>query len=131
MIVLVNVLLYIWQLPQNLLGLLVIFFSKAKPNEDGFFTDVYFTKKNFGVSLGHYIILNEKCIMNDILHEHGHQKQSLYLGWLYLFTIGILSAGGNVWDMLFHKNWTYLESVKWYYSLPWEHWADRLGNVVR
>ena len=131
MIVLVNVLLYIWQLPQNLLGLLVIFFSKAKPNEDGFFTGVYFTKCNFGVSLGSYIILNKDIIMNDILHERGHQEQSLYLGWLYLIIIGLPSACGNLYDRWFHKNWTYLERYRWYYSLPWEHWADKLGDVKR
>ena len=119
--------LYLWQLPQNILGLVVILFSRAWSSYRG----VWWTKYKFGVSLGNYIIINCKCSFRDIKHEQGHRKQSLYLGWLYLILIGIPSALGNLWDRIAHKNWVSWEREAWYYSLPWEAWADRLGGVAR
>lgn len=133
MIMIKNIALWIWQLPQNILGLLVILFTRSHKNKD---ENYWYTKKfNFGVSLGNYIIFGikiHKVLENDIKHERGHQKQSLYLGWLYLLTIGFLSFIFNIYDSYFHKNWNYVESNKWYYEkLPWEHWADKLGGVTR
>lgn len=123
----IKILLYIWQLPQNLLGLIVILFSKAKTNRK----EVWWTEYNFGVSLGRYIILCRHSSEQTIRHEQGHQKQSLYLGWLYLLIIGLPSISGNIFDRLFHKNWSIPERVDWYYNLPWEKWADKLGGVDR
>lgn len=121
-------LLYLWQLPQNILGLLVIFFTQAKHAVDIWCTYKY----RFGVSLGSYIIFGGAWYTEtDIKHEKGHQKQSQYLGVLYLFVIGIPSAIGNIYDRKAHGNWTSEERRKWYYSLPWEAWADRLGGVER
>lgn len=122
-----DLLLYLWQLPQNILGLIVITFSQAEKDTDG----IWYTQKKFGVSLGNYIIVNENSSKTTVNHEKGHQKQSLYLGWLYLILIGIPSACGNLYDRFFHKSWSREESCKWYYSQPWEAWADRLGGVVR
>ncbi len=48
---------YIWQLPQNLLGLLVILFTRAKKSSQRYLTD-----KRLGVSLGKYIILCKGCL---------------------------------------------------------------------
>ena len=114
-----RILSYLWQLPQNLLGLAVIFFSKAKYNK---WYATYDTDSNFGVSLGKYIIVYRYCSNKTIKHEQGHQKQSLYLGWLYLPVVGIPSAIGN----LLHR------VIKFdYYKQPWESWADKLGGVER
>ena len=66
-----KILLYLWQLSQNIVGLLVILFSKAKYNK---ISDIWETKHYFGVSLGNYIILNECCSRNDIKHERGKIK---------------------------------------------------------
>lgn len=123
-----KVLLFIWQLPQNILGLLVILFTEAKYCNKGCWVT---TKSRFGVSLGKYIIFGQ--VINDLSlkHEQGHQKQSLYLGWLYLLIIGLPSITFNIADILFHKNWKTQDRIKWYYNLPWEHWADKLGNVNR
>ena len=118
---------YLWQLPQNLLGLMVIIFSKAWTFNEG----VWLTECNFGVSLGNYIIVNKWCGENTIKHEQGHQKQSLYLGWLYLIVIGLPSALGNLYDRIMHRAWNYQSRIKWYYSQPWEKWADKLGGVER
>ena len=126
-----EVILFIWQLPQNILGLLVIIFSRAWKAVT--YETVWWTKRRFGVSLGNYIILYEdsKPLTQSVKHEKGHQKQSLYLGWLYLIIIGIPSAFGNLWDRVAHKNWKLEEREKWYYSQPWEAWADKLGGVRR
>ena len=112
--------LYIWQLPQNLLGLTVIFFSKAW--KDCFYKNTYDTNYKFGVSLGKYIIVYRYCDIPTIKHEQGHQKQSIMLGWFYLFVIGLPSAIGNLLHRKFKFN---------YYKQPWEAWADKLGGVKR
>lgn len=111
-----EVLLYLWQLPQNLVGLLVILFSNAEKDWD----DYWITNYRFGVSLGRYIIVNKNCTMDTIKHERGHQKQSLYLGPLYLIIIGLPSAIGNILHRFIKFN---------YYKQPWEAWADKLGGV--
>lgn len=113
-----EVLLYLWQLPQNFLGLCVIKFTKAKKQNMVYRTDKY----RFGVSLGRYIIFGGYYTTTNVKHEQGHQKQSLYLGWLYLFVIGLPSVAGNLLNRVIRFN---------YYKQPWEHWADILGGVKR
>ena len=129
-----KVLSYIWQLPQNLIALflLLIYRDKKLIHRTGI-VDIYTSgKMPSGISLGNYIILNT-CDTgeNDIYHELGHHKQSLYFGPLYLLLIGIPSLCGNIYDRVAHRNWAYCDSYKWYYNQPWEKWADKLGGVVR
>lgn len=122
-------LLYVWQLPQNLLGLAVIFFSKARfRTYNG--NPYYATERCFGVSLGKYVIVYRYAdgMSTTLRHEYGHQRQSLILGWLYLPTIGLFSALGNLVDIVAHKNH---RKGCWYYKQPWEWWADKLGGVNR
>ena len=123
-----KVLLFIWQLPQNILGLLVILFTGAGKIKDGRYwvTGISF----FGVSLGNYVIfgdMNDRYILVEqtIMHEYGHQRQSKILGPLYLILIGIPSLLGNIVFRLFKID------SRHYYKLPWEAWADKLGGVVR
>lgn len=127
-----KILLYIWQLPQNLLGLLVILFTKAEKTNPFYWRT---SKYNLGVSLGRYIIfgaVSDRYIKwQTVKHEQGHQKQSLYLGWLYLLVIGLPSVIGNLYDRIAHKRWSYEDREKWYYNQPWEKWADKLGGVDR
>lgn len=122
-------LLYLWQLPQNVLGMLVIAFTKAvySTDYDIWVADGY----HFGVSLGRFIILGGHAESTSVLHERGHQRQSLYLGWFYLLLIGLPSALGNVYDQIAHQEWYLSDREKWYYSQPWEKWADKLGGVDR
>lgn len=128
-----NVLLWIWQLPQNLFGLAVLLFNKIVhgcvkfQSIDGI---GYYSVKhvnNCGVSLGNYILLDSDRSITEkaIHHEYGHQKQSLKYGWLYLVIVGLPSAIGNVYARLAHKD------SKWYYSQWWERTADKLGGVIR
>ena len=131
-------LLYIWQLPQNILGLLVILFTKARPYPVVMKNDscksIYLTEKYaMGVSLGKYIIFGRHGLLLrvEVSHERGHQRQSIYLGPLYLIVIGLPSVIGNLCDRWFHKSWQVKDRLAWYYNLPWESWADRLGGVTR
>ena len=113
-----NILLYLWQLPQNLLGLAVILFTGAEKRGDIYYTDKHW----FGVSLGNYIIFGGFFNSTDKKHEQGHQKQSLYLGWLYLPVIGLPSVMGNLLNRVIDFD---------YYKQPWEAWADRIGGIER
>jgi hypothetical protein len=148
-----NILLFFWQFPQNLLGFILKIILKAKKKilkteiktpmeEQGFYMkksiDIpyyEYEKEGFlsGVSLGRYILLPaNSCDEITIRHEYGHQIQSQKLGIFYLLTVGIVSAVfNNLWDRIFHKNWTTKKRYVWYYSRWPENWADRLGNVIR
>lgn len=115
---------YIWQLPQNLLGLAVIRLGRGKYVGQHWVTA--YPVGYFGVSLGKYIVFNDVEIPAGnwhLRHEQGHQKQSLYLGPLYLIAIGLPSLIGNI----VHR----IVGGKWYYKQPWESWANKLGGVTK
>ena len=131
-----DVLLWIWQLPQHLLGILFylgnVFFSSTifEKNVDGV-SVLYSRVMEARISFGQYIVMgyyyrNLKQGEIALKHELGHSKQSLYLGPLYLLVVGIPSF---VWLCLN----TYCDRYKKkdYYSFYTEKWADRLGGVKR
>lgn len=128
-----NVLLWIWQLPQNLFGLAVLLFNKVvhgcvrSRTIDGI--NYYYVKhvNDCGISLGNYIFLDSDRSITEksVRHEWGHQKQSLKYGWLYLIIVGLPSAIGNIYSRLAHKD------DRWYYNQWWERTADELGGVTR
>lgn len=135
-----RILLWIWQLPQNLLGLAMILCYRIAGREaygvedrkTGSYTLVS-TRFPGGISLGRYILLRRHT-RTRIRHEEGHRKQSLYLGPLYLLIIGLPSLLGNIYDRIFHtpeRGWNDRRSYIWYFNQPWEKWADRLGGVER
>lgn len=134
-------LFFFWELPQNLLALILmlyyrIFYGKLEFTDYKGETYVWVPKCRTGVSLGAFVLLGEKYKDSEttVKHEYGHSLQSLFLGPLYLFIIGIPSGLGNLYDRLFHtskQGWTWEDSYKWYYNQPWEKWADELGGVER
>ena len=119
--------LWLWQLPQNLLGLLMI--AILRPEDKYDFEGVtlcYATRMSGGVSLGRYIIIHST--MKDYAgrtekHELGHCRQSRMLGWFYLPVIGIPS--------LLWAAWWNDKRNRSYYSFYTERWADHLGGVKR
>ena len=126
--------LWLWQLPQNLLGLLLLFYYSHekeyyKLNRRRF----YFTDEmKSGISLGNYIIMNREDNEDGMKHEYGHSIQSRILGPLYLVIIGIPSGLYNLIDQLIVEKAVGLErSIILYYNMPWEKWADKLGGVNR
>lgn len=128
-----ELLLYIWQLPQNFLGLLVLAFVGANvpydirgnrhrwPSSFFFFSD----RMSGGISLGQYVILSARYLGDAKAwdHERGHHLQSMILGPLYLFVIGIPSLLWAAW-------WNPKRSRDYYWFYT-ERWADRLGGVER
>ena len=132
-----QVFLFLWQLPQNLIGVIVCIITNPKiitcniGGKEYYYFLAQRLRGGWGVSLGNFMIFGYKPMTDSIKHENGHQKQSLYLGWLYLIIIGIPSFFGSVLNILFHRNWTMRDIYDWYYGLLWERWADMLGGVKR
>ena len=122
-----NVILWIWQLPQNLLGLFFLLFLRPEFSIVFRTSKIYYsTEMRGGISLGHYIFLNEKYWDeggDSELHEYGHSIQSMWLGPLYLFVIGIPSI---LWAAWWNKDRGV--SYYWFYT---EALADKLGGVER
>lgn len=129
--------LFLWQLPQNIIGGLCTLnydMWHSYYAADGELIDVYFKPwLRSGISLGdtividsmYYDAISDNALFKCIYHEHGHQKQSRMLGPLYLILIGLPSLLGNLVFRLFKIN------SRYYYKLPWEAWADKLGGVKR
>ena len=133
-----SILTYLWQLPQNLLGLALVAYYKPERKhvlENG--VEIHFaTKMHGGISLGKYSIVNtihyrkelENSLKRDtVRHEAiGHAKQSQILGWLYLPIVGLQSI---CWAGLYG---TVIKPTRnGYYRFWTESWADKLGGVKR
>ena len=136
--VLIEVLLYVWQLPQNLLGLLLFWWygrgCDTNRTELWGARVLFSGKMRGGICLGIYIVLpyhyirsaDKPYVQKTLNHEWGHSVQSLYLGWLYLLIIGLPSI---TWAWL-HSSFKCFDTVS-YYDFYTEKWADRLGGVKR
>ena len=122
-----EILLYAWQLPQNLLGLLLVLILQPEEAYDMDGCRLYYaTRMRGGISLGRYVIVRswmKDYTGNTERHELGHAKQSRMLGWFYLFVIGIPS--------LLWAAWWNEDRNRSYYSFYTERWADTLGGVNR
>lgn len=129
-----KILLYLWQLPQNLLGLIILLIVKAKHlvYEQYVLEDdirVYYVR-DFpnAVSLGKYIFISTAFIQEGVTwrdfeterHEWGHTRQSIMFGVFYLLLIGLTSSI----HLLIH------DSSKNYYHFFIEKWATSLGEKL-
>ena len=121
---------YIWQLPQNLLGMLykdcISDDIITRVNCDATDYECYLTRNGGGVTLGRYIFISQNYtdLSNVILHEIGHTKQSRILGPLYFIIIGIPSIS---WAGL-RRLIPALKKIN-YYSLYTESWANKLMGL--
>lgn len=130
---------WVWQLPQNLLGLMFIrtcTMKSARKVRTGKWVSVWFKPLSRpSVCLGDYIVLNNwyrgRIDPQVVGHVYGHQRQSLILGWLYLPLVGLPVVCRCLWGRLFHRNWSDSAKVSWHYRGYPERWADLLGWVVR
>ena len=124
----------IWELPQNLLGAIILKVTKAEVYRLNWCNcNIYSWKIDRGLSLGKYIFIPFKTttppigvVMDYIKHEHGHSIQSQYLGWLYLLVIALPSF---IWCNCF-DGYRKKHGVS-YYDFYTEKWADKLGGVDR
>lgn len=126
-----KILLYVWQFPQNICGVLAL--NIYRPNkmytlENG--TKVYYSKHlNGGLSLGKYVIMAsyywrktvEDSLKRDNVRHNaiGHAQQSKILGWFYL---PIMIASLCITKLRGKKN-----KYKW----GMERWADKIAKVKR
>lgn len=119
-----NTLLYLWQLPQNLLGLLLRAICRGTDTDYEGALVRRSQKMQGGISLGRYIVVNRYASRKTIMHEYGHCRQSQMLGPLYLLVVGLPS--------ILHA-WLHDcgKAGKTYYHFFTERWADRLGGVER
>lgn len=119
-----QILSYIWQLPQNILGLIVYHYYKGyevctkETCGDGIKCKLS-SKMRGGITLGNYIVLNN---IKSLRHELGHTKQSKILGPLYLLVIGLPSII-HAW---LHKK---MCNNKDYYHFYTEKWANKLMGI--
>lgn len=123
---LINILLYLWQLPQNLLGLLykdvLTLRNKCQIINTSKDFEVYTKTTSGSVTLGKYIFVSPKFTSDIIKHEIGHTKQSKLLGPLYLIIIGLPSI---FWAGLRRVS-PRLKKKYNYYSFYTEKWANNL-----
>lgn len=118
---------WIWQLPQNLLGLayktLISSGLICRVNDADTTTEIWLKPSNGGVTLGKYVFICQdyKDLEATIKHEKGHVKQSKILGPLYLLVIGIPS--------IIHAAWWYFNSETDYYRFYTERWANKLMGI--
>ena len=131
------VLLFIWELPQNLLGLFVFAIMKRRRQIIRVEREKYrwfIETPRTGVSLGLFVFWTASgnrfmYLINDCrMHEYGHARQSARIGPLYLLLIGIPSLSRVFYRWWFFKrhkqNWLH------YYDGYPENRADNLGGVT-
>lgn len=127
--ILIFCLLFIWQLPQNLVALCWLPFA-------GRFRIL--TYRNFcialvgrlpkgvgGVSLGNFAIISPTCAQNERIVRHevdGHTVDSKIFGPLYLLVVGLPSAIHLLWQSRCAPN-------KKYDDFYTERWANRHAGL--
>lgn len=133
----IELLLFIWQFPQNILGILLInFFRPTKIHVLDNGVCVYYSDTMMGgISLGKYCIVNsryyrenmyESLTFSTVRHEAiGHTKQSRILGWLYLILIGLPSF---LWAAI--RTFGAFNNIP-YHCFYTEKWADKIANIER
>ncbi len=129
--------LFIWELPQNLMGLMVYLIMKIKRLKVTTEQEkhrLFIETTETGVSLGWFIFWTQKGnrfphLKNDCrMHEYGHARQSAMLGPVYLFVVGITSVARVLYRKWYLKK--YGQNWKNYFNGFPENWADRLGRVI-
>jgi hypothetical protein len=129
--------LFMWELPQNLLGFLIFMIMNSKQkvvNTERESHRIFLETKKTGVSLGWFIFWTPagnrfKNYKNDCrMHEFGHARQSVMLGPLYLIIVGIPSLLRVLYGRWYQ--WKHGRIWKNYFNAFPENWADRLGGVI-
>ena len=124
---------WVWQLPQNLLGVIwknikkdSIITPVSNNDIESVGAKAYLIKARGAVTLGKYVFISRTYRDQDMIikHECGHVKQSKMLGPLYLIVIGapsILHAWLN--------DYIGCDEESGYSHFYTEKWADKLMNI--
>lgn len=119
-----RMILFVWQIPQCLVGLVYFLWYLLKMTPMSIDSDVIQGSFFNSVSLGEFVFVSAKD-ENTRKHELGHRKQSRMLGPLYLFVVGLPSLCLNILARI-----GILKRSDYFTHFP-ENWADRLGGVQR
>jgi hypothetical protein len=123
---------FIWELPQNIIGIIVLLFLRHKITKvEIIHKRLFFRTHDCGISLGSFVFWSNSnntivpMAPNNKEHEYGHTIQSLFFGPLYLIFVGIPSILRVVYSSIYYR----LHKRKWqnYYKGYPENWADKLG----
>ena len=134
----VNFLLVIWQLPQVIIGLIMLLVFRNKTTYTNPYNHITVwninSGKTFGTacfSTGPIIITCEGASENTLRHETGHSAQSVRLSWLFHIVVSIPSICRFWYRRIFNKSkeWYHNGSGKGILAGYPEHWADVLGGV--
>jgi hypothetical protein len=118
----IKVLLWIWQFPQNIVGLVAIWILRAEKISK--WPGAYLIRNSdISVCYGEIILMNNTLSERVYKHETGHRIQSRRLGIFYLLIIGVPS--------LVHLLWYKKHTNKDYFSFWIEAWADKLAGIKR
>lgn len=131
-------LLWAWQMPQNLAGIVVQNHYQRKADRTGgdysyfcphgvLYLRTTALGKGKAVTLGEYVIVHWLAGTSTVDHEFGHVRQSRMLGPLYLPLVGLQS----VCHAAVHYDLCGKKKYKPYTHFWTERWADRLGGVRR
>jgi hypothetical protein len=119
-------LLFIWQLPQNIVALFVMLFSKTEGviayRHYCFALKTKMPKRAGGISLGSFALISPSSAHDEetIRHElDGHTVDSKIFGPLYLLVIGLPS----ILHLLFYDH------RKNYYDFYTERWANKHAGL--
>lgn len=120
------ILLFIWQLPQNIIAVLMLpFLGKLELIACRNYTFCFIGEKmQGGISLGSFVYVSKSLSKYEthIAHElDGHTVDSKYFGPLYLFIIGIPSiCWAGLRNTKKHPN---------YYTFYTEKWANKHAKL--
>jgi hypothetical protein len=121
--ILIQIFLILWQLPQCLVGLVMLpFLGKLRLIRHEKYCWIFEGEKmSGGISLGCFIFLSPYSAQNEatIRHELGHVVQSHMLSWLYLI-LGLCSLLNAIFNF-----------TDCYYDYWCESWANKLGGVEK
>ena len=114
--------LFLWQLPQNIIALLMLpFIGKLQLIKYHKYCFAFEAKRMKGaISLGSFIFLSPYSAKREttIAHEYGHIVWSWKLGWVYLLIIGIPSILNACFNF-----------TKCYYDWFPEKWANKSAGL--
>ena len=128
----INILLAIWQIPQIIIGLIMLLIFRNKTTYTNPYNHITVWNINSGrtfgsacFSTGPIIITCDGASENTLKHETGHSMQSIYLGPLFHIIVSIPSVIRFWVRRLFNK------SHEWYLSGWPESSAEKLGHTNR
>lgn len=120
---------FTWELPQTLVALIMWPILRCRKSNEPFRSRMVLVHTSTFLtwwSLGEFIFATTDPYECDTFkHEYGHSRQSRILGVLYLIIIALPSVIYCGLCKIFPK------LNEYYYSMPWEAWADKLGGVER